>query len=56
MKKLLKSEIYGFVNSTQCALFGPKKFEKSNFTQKRMKKKKKKNKQTNKTQTQTQSI
>ena len=55
MKKLLKNEIYGFVNNTRYALFGPKKFKKSNFTQKRVKKKKKKNKQTNKTQTQTQS-
>ena len=31
MKKFLKSEIYGSVNSAQCALIGWKEREKSNF-------------------------
>ena len=31
MKKLLKSEICGFVNSARCALIGWKLFDKSNF-------------------------
>ena len=31
MKKLLKSEICGSVNSIRCAVIGPKKFEKSKF-------------------------
>ena len=31
MKKLLKSEICGSVNSTRCALIGWKLFHKSNF-------------------------
>ena len=31
MKKLLKSEVCGFVNSARCALIGWKLFDKSNF-------------------------